>query len=321
MAGVALAAAEFAEAGDVGLAPVSFRQYPRRSRGRVWVVAGRRTPTNDSLVDALRRRHLDAWLVEPHVVDSITRPGDIALGRLDVRQTLDGLDDGLLHLRWLEGRGIRVLNPADALLACHDKLQTVLRLGRLGFPQPATVHLDDGASVPRVALPVVVKPRFGSWGADVFRCDTPAELESCLRRLRRRPWFRRHGVLLQELVPATGSDLRIVVAPSRVVGAIQRVAPAGEWRTNIAHGGSRRRVDPPKEASRLALAAAEAVGADLVGVDLLPTPGGGHLVLELNGAVDFTSDYSIGGQDVFDEVAASVAAALDVGLDAATFSR
>jgi hypothetical protein len=66
----------------------------------------------------------------------------------------------------------------------------------------------------------------------------------------------------------------------------------------------------------LALAAAAAVGADLVGVDLLPAPDGGHLVLELNGAVDFTSDYSLGSRDVFDEAAGALAAELDARQDA-----
>jgi RimK family alpha-L-glutamate ligase len=230
---------------------------------------------------------------------------------------LDGVEDGIGHLRWLAGRGIPVLNETEALLACHDKLRTVLRLGRLGLPQPATAHLDDGAPLPRVGFPVVVKPRFGSWGAEVFCCRTAAGLERCLRGLRRRSWFRRHGALLQELVPPTGSDLRIVVAGGRVVGAIERVAASGEWRTNVGLGGSRRPVDPPEDACVLALAAAEAVGSDLVGVDLLPVPGGGHLVLELNGAVDFTSDYSLTGHDVFDEVAETIAATLDAGLGAA----
>ena len=67
-----------------------------------------------------------------------------------------------------------------------------------------------------------------------------------------------------------------------------------------------RRDAPPGRASpdarATAIAAAAAVGADLVGVDLLPSDAG-WVVLELNGAVDFTTDYSLEGRDVFDEVA------------------
>ena len=66
----------------------------------------------------------------------------------------------------------------------------------------------------------------------------------------------------------------------------------------------------------LAVYAASAVAADLVGVDLLPLPNGDYVVLEVNGAVEFTTDYSLGGRDVFEEVASAVACdeiELDVG--------
>jgi glutathione synthase/RimK-type ligase-like ATP-grasp enzyme len=49
--------------------------------------------------------------------------------------------------------------------------------------------------------------------------------------------------------------------------------------------------------------AAAVAGADLVGVDLLPSPDRGHVVVELNAAVDFDPDYSIDGRDI-DEAAA-----------------
>jgi len=297
--------------------PGAAARLARRPHGRVWIAACWRTETNDGLSDALRRRGVEAWVAEPRAVDAFARQGDIVLARLDVRRTLDGVEEGLDHLERLERRAIRVLNRPAALLRCHDKLQTALRLGRLGLPHPATVHLDHGAPLPRLEFPVVVKPRFGSWGSDVFRCTGAVGLAHCLHRLRKRPWFRRHGVLLQEVVPPTGVDLRIVVAGGRVVGAIERVAAPGQWRTNVALGGSRRPAVPAPHARRLALAAAAAVEGDLVGVDLLPLPDGGHVILEVNGAVDFTSDYSPAGRDVFDAAAAMIAAEADADLDVA----
>jgi [lysine-biosynthesis-protein LysW]--L-2-aminoadipate ligase len=150
----------------------------------------------------------------------------------------------------------------------------------------------------------VLKPRFGSWGRDVERCTTAEELDAALVRLQAKERFREHGALAQELVEPKGWDLRLVVAGGRVVGAACRIARSGEWRTNAALGAQVEPVEPPPRARALALAAARAARADLVGVDLLPTPNGGFVVLELNGAVDFRPLYAPRSDVFADAVAA-----------------
>lgn len=221
-------------------------------------------------------------------------PGDTAVGRLDVLDSLDGVDDGLWALGALGARGVRVLNPPNALLASHDKLLTARLLTRAGLPHPATrLVVAPNDSLPSQSGPVVVKPRYGSWGRDVERCDGPAELRRHLASLRERPWFRSHGALVQALVKPRGYDIRVIVAGGSVVGAVVRVAPDGEWRTNVALGARRLPTTPPVEVKELALAAARAVGADLVGVDLLPVASGGWTILELNGAAEFNHEYSL----------------------------
>jgi RimK family alpha-L-glutamate ligase len=196
---------------------------------------------------------------------------------------------------------VLVLNRADALLAAHDKLMTALKLGAHSVPHPRTAHVGV-SSIPAFEYPVVVKPRFGSWGRDVTLCRSRSELERCLRHFGRKPWFRRQGALVQELVQPRGYDLRILVAAGEVVGAVRRVAAPGEWRTNIALGGSRSAADPPAGARLIALGAAAALGTDLVGVDLLPDGDGGWVVIELNGAVDFTPEYGLDAESVFERV-------------------
>ena len=301
---------------DTTAEPVSAKRQVERPADAVWIVAGRSTLTNELLVGALHERGVRAQFVEPPRLSGVARRADVVLARLDVRRTLDGVEDGIWELRRVQRRGIRVLNPAPSLVACHDKLQTALRLSRLGVPHPATAHVDWDTLPSRLECPVVLKPRFGSWGRDVWLCESRGQLKRCLRRLRERNWFRRQGVLVQELIPPAGFDVRILVAGGRVVGAIERVAATGEWRTNIALGGSRRPVRPTPEACVLATYAAAAVGGDLVGVDLLPLPDGHYVVLEVNGAVEFTSDYSLAGRDVFDEVATVIACdATEIGLE------
>jgi [lysine-biosynthesis-protein LysW]---L-2-aminoadipate ligase len=198
-----------------------------------------------------------------------------------------------------------VLNPVSALLAAHDKLRTARLLAAAGLPHPRCVHLRPGGPLPPIPLPLVVKPRFGSWGADVIRADTPEALVHALAAVSDRPWFRRHGALLQELVDPHGWDVRIVIAGGLLVGAVERVAAPGEWRTNISLGGTRRPADPAPKARELAQAAARAIGGDLVGVDLLPLADGGYTIVELNGAVDFNAAYSLAG-DIYEAAAAGL---------------
>ena len=174
-----------------------------------------------------------------------------------------------------------------------------------------------GDDLPRLVAPVVVKPRFGSWGLDIFRCDSEDELARQLEQLGTRPWFRRHGALLQELVTPRGYDLRVLVAGGTTVGAVERVAAPGEWRTNISLGGRRRRCAPSATASALAEAAAAAIGADFVGVDLLPTDHG-HVIVELNAAADFNALYSRPGSDIYTDLA--VALGLSAGAEPPTTS-
>jgi RimK family alpha-L-glutamate ligase len=260
----------------------------------MFFIAGRLTPTNVALVDSLRAADVPAALAPVEQVFRRARPGDTVLPRLDVVDSLDGVEPGLDCLEELERRGVLLVNGPGTILAAHDKLMTALRLGRRGVPHPRTIHVDGPPKRLAIEPPLVVKPRFGSWGQDVALCRSEADLHECLRDLRSRPWFRRQGALVQELIAPQGHDLRILVVGGRVAGAVRRVAAQGEWRTNIALGGRRVTVTPSPLAQALAVEAAAAIGGGFVGVDLLPTDGG-YAVVEINGCVDFTPEYSFDG--------------------------
>lgn len=265
---------------------------------RAFIAGSPVSTTNEQLRNAFLAFGTHAHVGPPELAEDRARFGDVVVGRLDVRPALDGVQPGLGRLRRLRDRGIRVVNDADALIATHDKLATALLLHAASVPQPRAAHLTDDAASPAFEPPYVVKPRFGSWGRDVHRCESRAELHACLLHLLRRPWFRRHGALVQELIAPCGFDLRLVVSGGVVIGAVERVAAPGEWRTNIALGGTRRKVAPTPDACNLAIAAAAAVNGDLVGVDLLPDDDGWR-VIEINGAVDFTEEYALDRGDVY----------------------
>jgi RimK family alpha-L-glutamate ligase len=267
---------------------------------RLAVIAHRCTDTNEALAAAAEAVGVTAAVLSPRDALRVLEPGDVALGRLDVRGGLDGIESGSIELERLATAGVEVLNRPCALVAAHDKLLTARVLRLAGLPHPHTWLIAEGMPAAAPELPVVLKPRFGSWGRDVVLCRTVADLDGALERAAFKGWFREHGALAQELVPPQGWDLRILVAGGRVVGAARRVAAPGEWRTNVALGATSEPVDPPPLARTLALAAAAAIRGDLVGVDLLPTRSG-YVVAELNGAVDFHPHYALDAEDVFVE--------------------
>jgi RimK family alpha-L-glutamate ligase len=273
---------------------------------RFAVVAHTASPTNLALA-AGGWNGVPGELLSPREALLTLGRGDVALVRLDVRKSLDGVEDGLWALERLAEAGIRVLNRPDAIVRAHDKLLTARVLRRAGLPHPRTMLIERNAPAPDLDFPAVVKPRFGSWGEDVRLARDPEELRTVLEGLTCRLWFRATGAVAQELIPPLGHDLRLVVAGGQIVAAAKRIAAPGEWRTNVALGASVVSAEPPPVASELALAAAKVSGLDLVGVDLLPTGPGGFSVIELNAAVDFRPVYALGEGDVFAGAVAALA--------------
>lgn len=272
----------------------------------VAVVAWKPLPTNLPLVHGLRHVGLHAELLTPREATHRLERGDVALVRLDVAASLDGVEPGLRLVDRLRRRGARLLNRPSGLLAAHDKWRTAKRLAAAGIPHPWTIHTTDLADVGTLAAPFVLEPRFGSWGQDVMRCRTPAERERSLAIVAERGWFHRHGVLVQELIAPCGRDLRLIVAGEQVVGASERHAAIGEWRTNFALGGHSQPLTPPPEARALAERAARPIGADLLSIDLLPLPDGRYAVLEANAAADFDAAGSLPGRDIYLDLAGAL---------------
>jgi [lysine-biosynthesis-protein LysW]--L-2-aminoadipate ligase len=258
---------------------------------RIGIVTTQATNTNLSLACAAPRG-TRSFIIAPDQAVHELGTGDAALGRLDVRPALDGVEDGLVQLEQLEARGVTMFNPPLALRIAHDKLATAAALAAAAVPHPRTRAIFRADEPQPLPFPVVVKPRYGSWGRDVMLCADEAAYRRALPTLRSRVWFAASGAVAQELVPPLGHDLRLVVAGGDVIGAIKRVPQPGEWRTNVALGATRVPTDPSPAACELAIAAAAAIGADLTGVDLLPTGPGRYVVLELNGAVDFSPAYA-----------------------------
>jgi RimK family alpha-L-glutamate ligase len=269
------------------------------------VVGGARNETNRDLVYRWRLRGIDAVLASPAELLSRIGPGDTALVRLDILPTLDGIEPGMFDVLAAAEFGVRLVNHPTAVLNAHDKLRTARLVAAAGIPQPWTVGVRAGDRLD-FPPPLVVKPRFGSWGADVYRCETKAEIYRTFSKIATRPWFLRHGAIVQELLPPPGHDLRVLVARGRVIGCAERLAAPGEWRTNVSLGGTARPATADSTATALATAAVAALGGDFFGVDLFPVDSG-YVVLEVNAAVEFDDTYlAVTGDDIYGTLATAL---------------
>jgi ribosomal protein S6--L-glutamate ligase len=216
---------------------------------------------------------------------------DAVLARIIPNGSLEQIIYRVDALHWIEDRGVPVMNSPRAIERAVDKFYTTALLQDAGLATPETIvcdNLAEAMEAVRAMLAggpdrgpsgdVILKPIFGSMGHGLVRLSDPDAAFRVLRSLEQV----RAVFYLQRAIDHGGRDIRAFVIGGRVVGAIERSAPDGDWRTNVARGGSARSIELPTEWATLSVRAAAAVGADYAGVDLLPSRDGAVFVLEVN---------------------------------------
>jgi RimK family alpha-L-glutamate ligase len=207
---------------------------------------------------------------------------DAVLARIIPGGSLEQVIYRVDALHWIEDRGVLVMNSPRAIERSVNKFYTTALLHEAGLPTPETIvceQVDEVMPAIRRLGDVIIKPIFGSLGHGMVRVSDPEVARRIVRSLEQT----RTVFYVQQAIDHGGRDIRVFVVGGAVLGAIERRAPEGEWRTNVAIGGMARPFDLPDDWAQLALRAAAAVGAEYAGVDLLPSRDGNVFVLEVNG--------------------------------------
>ncbi|MFT3916085.1 MAG: RimK family alpha-L-glutamate ligase [Anaeromyxobacteraceae bacterium] len=208
--------------------------------------------------------------------------------------------------RALEDEGALVVNRLDALLSAQDKFRTSRLLARAGVPTPPSAVAQREEDALRVLAGLgdaVMKPVAGSLGDGVVRVHDDAAGRAAVRERAARDG----GIYLQAWVEHPGRDARVFVVGGRARAAIARVAPPGEWRTNVAGGGEAEAVELSPVLASTAEAAALAVGLDYAGVDLVLGRVGAW-VIEVNGNPSWRGILGATGLDMAEPIADHVLA-------------
>lgn len=201
----------------------------------------------------------------------------------------------------LEREGLRLFNRAQAIADCDDKSLTYLRLKDSGVRQPHTFispkkfHADgllpEGiikSAGDRLGFPMVMKECLGSFGAQVYLIENPAELEKKIIETGDRPY------ILQEYIAVSkGRDTRLQVVGNEVIAAMKRYNE-NDFRANITNGGSMELFEPSVEMKEMALEACRVLQLDFAGVDILFGEDG-PVLCEVNSNAHFKNLYDCTG--------------------------
>ena len=190
---------------------------------------------------------------------------------------------GVAIVRQFEQAGVIVLNSSHGILRSRDKLVACQMMAEKRVPVPITAHVgtweDTDRAVNRVGgTPCVVKSTEGTHGSGVFLVHSKQQARQLVYQMLERDM----RPLVQEYISEShGQDVRALVVGGEVVASMRRKAHGGEFRSNFHLGGSVSNVELTDEQKRISVKAAETLGLDIAGVDMLDS-GRGPLVLEVN---------------------------------------
>ena len=261
------------------------------------------------LVEAARSRGHSA-----RVLDPLRCYMRIAAGKFEMHyqgRVLHGIDAviprigasitfyGTAVVRQFEMMGVHTPNSSDAILRARDKLRSLQLLARERIGLPTTAfgdNPDDTADL--LAMlgepPHVIKLNEGAQGQGVMLAEKRAAAQGMIEAFR----SLYANFIVQEFIrEADGADLRCFVVGERVVAAMRRQAPEGDFRANIHRGGSASSVELSVEEASTAVRAAQVMGLGIAGVDLLRSHRG-PLVLEINSSPGLEGIEGASGVDV-----------------------
>ncbi|MES2744770.1 MAG: 30S ribosomal protein S6--L-glutamate ligase [Bdellovibrionota bacterium] len=190
---------------------------------------------------------------------------------------------GSAVVRQFELMNIYAVNRSQAIARSRDKLRSLQTLAKAGIGLPITGCAHSTKDVHGLiaiagGAPLVVKLLEGTQGIGVVLAETRKAAESVIEAFRGLD----ANIIVQEFVKeAEGCDIRCFVVGNEVVASMERRAAEGEFRSNIHRGGSGHRVEITEDERSIAVRAAQVMGLEIAGVDILRSKNG-PVIMEVN---------------------------------------
>lgn len=206
---------------------------------------------------------------------------------------------GAAIVRQFEMQGVFSVVSSESLLKCRDKRTCMQHLCAGGILVPDSVITNNAqelrSSIRKVGpAPVIIKLLNSTQGLGVVLGETENSAESIMEA------FLQTGekVILQEFIrEVKGSDIRVFIIDNKIVATMERVAPPGEFRSNLHRGAAARQIYLNEEECAVALKAAQVMELKVAGVDLLRSQKG-PMILEVNASPGLEGIEGTSGKDV-----------------------
>lgn len=190
---------------------------------------------------------------------------------------------GAALVRQFEMMGMFVANNSIAITRAQDKLRSMQILSRKGIGLPITGFAyspDDIQDLISIVggPPLVIKILEGTQGIGVVLAETQQAAISVIEAFLD---LQAHIMIQEYIKEAKAADIRCFVVNGKAIGAMERQAKLGEFRSNIHRGGTVKLAKLTTEERATAVRAAKVMGLYIAGVDLLRS-NRGPLVMEVN---------------------------------------
>jgi gamma-F420-2:alpha-L-glutamate ligase len=179
----------------------------------------------------------------------------------------------------LEQAGIACFNNARIADLANNKMKTHLELAKLGIPM-VDMFFQTNASIPQppLAYPFVWKSAGGRGGRDVHLVETEAQYQHLQQQYINQP------ILMQQLAPAAGKDVRVFVIGKTIIAAVLRSSKQ-DFRANYSLGGNASLYPLKKEEQQLVQRIVDHYDFSFVGIDFLFDGDGRFLFNEIEDVV------------------------------------
>ena len=224
---------------------------------------------------------------------------DAVLPRIGASQT----SYGTAIVRQFEMIGDFVINKSDAIKSSRDKLRSLQVLAKHGIDMPITGYASHTMDIHDVIekvgkTPLIMKLLQGTQGNGMVLAETMKAAESVMNAFKQVD----ADILIQEFIKeSSGVDIRVIVVGKKVVAAMQRVAPKGEFRSNVHRGAATKHINLTLEEEEIAIKSTKILGLSVAGVDLMRSKRG-PLVLEVNSSPGLQGIELLTGADVAGEI-------------------